>query len=253
MLPHMATTHPRPSTPARVATLVRERISRSGDRLWRFEDFQDLPLPAVAKALSRLAKEGVVERLSKGTYYRPRPTAFGPSKPLPAALHRMAARHKPCFPSGLAAANLLGFSTQAASRMEVATTAGSLPRKLIGDDAIVHTRRPHAWALLPAREAALLDFLRQAGRHSELPPEETLRRTLALLGRRGCFERLVRAADSEPPRVRALLGALGEQLQRGRGTLMRLRASLNPLSRFDFGAFAGLPNAKQWQAKERRT
>jgi hypothetical protein len=34
---------------------VRLRVLKEGDRLWRLADFGDLPLPAVAKALSRLA------------------------------------------------------------------------------------------------------------------------------------------------------------------------------------------------------
>jgi hypothetical protein len=60
-----------------VATAVRLRIERGGERLWRLEDFRDLPFPAVAQALSRMARAGTIERLSKGTYYRSRETAFG--------------------------------------------------------------------------------------------------------------------------------------------------------------------------------
>ena len=36
-------------------------------------------------------------------------------------------------------------------------------------------------------------------------------------------------------------------------TLAELRASLNPLTRFDFGILAALTHAKQWQAKERKS
>ena len=35
-------------------------------------------------------------------------------------------------------------------------------------------------------------------------------------------------------------------------TLARLRRSLNPLSRFDFGQLAGLPSARDWHAKGRQ-
>jgi hypothetical protein len=48
-----------------------------------------------------------------------------------------------------------------------------------------------------------------------------------------------------------MLGALVEQLGTNRGTLRRLRASLNSLSRFDFGMLTALPNAGKWQAKEK--
>lgn len=66
------------------------------------------------------------------------------------------------------------------------------------------------------------------------------------------YRRLAAVAGTEPPRVRAILGALGEQLGRPTRELDRLRASLNPSSRFDFGMFTDLPNARAWQAKERR-
>ena len=156
------------------------------------------------------------------------------------------------FPSGIAAANLLGFTTQSARNGEIAASAMSLPRKLIGRDTVVHTRRPEAWASLSEIDAAFLDFLRHAGKSSDLSPKETIDRTIALLSERGRFDRLLKVVDSEPPRVRALLGALGQQIGNNPAALRRLRESLNPFSRFDFGIFAGLRYAREWQAKERR-
>ena len=240
-------------TSRHAAAAVRERIERGGERLWRLDDFGDLSFAAVAQALSRLTRAGAIERIAKGTYYRSRPTTFGQSRPSPSAMRRLASSRRPLFPAGVGAANLLGFSTQVPRRGEMATSRGSLPRKLIGDATLVHTRRPEAWATLPATDAALLDLLRTGGRASELSPEETTRRTLALLAERGRYKRLVAVAGTEPPRVRALLGALGEALGASRASLARLRASLNSLSRFDFGAFGRLPNARAWHAKERRT
>jgi Family of unknown function (DUF6088) len=231
---------------------VRQQIERGGERLWRPDDFRHLPFAAVAQALSRLTRQGRLERLSKGIYYSTRQTALGKSRPNPAAIQRLASRHKSVFPSGIAAANLLGFTTQTASRSEVSTSALSLPRKLVGSDTVIHTRRPEAWAGLSESDAALLDFLRRAGRTSELSPEETIRHTVKLLSEKGRFERLLRVAASEPPRVRAMIGAIGEQLGKNRVALLRLRGSLNPFSRFDFGLLAGLRYARNWQVRERR-
>jgi hypothetical protein len=236
----------------RIAHTVRKRIDGADERVWRLDDFSDLPFMAVAQALSRLTKEGVIERLSKGVYFRARSTVFGSSKPNPSVVQKLASRRSTVFPSGVAAANMLGFSTQTASRGEIATSALSLPRKLVGKDTIIHARRPVAWRELSDRDAALLDFLRRRGSTSELTPKDTVKRLLSLLSDGGCFERLLKVADTEPPRVRALLGAIGEQLGRGKKSLERLRASLNPFSKFDFGALAGLPYARHWQASERR-
>jgi len=235
-----------------VMAAVRRRIEQGGERLWRLEDFRDHSFSAAAQALSRLKREGAIERLSKGVYYRPRSTPFGKSRPSPAAIQRLASAHKRIYPAGIAAANLLGFSTQAAGRNEVATTALSLPRKLVGDDTIIHTRRPESWTSLSDEDAALLDFLRNGGRTSELSPAATVQRTLSLLSKPGQYERLLKAAPSEPPRVRAILGAIGEQLRKKRKVLEPLRGSLNPFSRFDFGLLSGLGHASRWQAGGKR-
>jgi hypothetical protein len=239
-----------PRSAIHVTTLVRQRIEAGGEKLWRLADFRDLPISAVIQALSRLAQQGKIERLSKGVYYRPRHTAFGKSKPNPAQIRELVPKNSTVFPSGIAAANLLGFTTQNAARSEVATNALSLPRKLVGDDTVIHSRRPQAWSELSETDAAILDFLRRSGRTSGLSPEETVRRLLSLFSEKGRYERLIKIADTEPPRVRAMLGAIGEQLLPGRPALDHLRSSLNPVSRFDFGLLSSLSRARDWQAKE---
>src|SRR5437870_4685099 len=113
----MRTDEERARTSARtIAEAVRTRIESSGERLWRLADFDGLPLMAVAQALSRLARRGHIQRLGKGLYYRPRQTAFGPSRPNMAHIRSLTLRQKAVFPAGIAAANLLGFTTQNAAR-----------------------------------------------------------------------------------------------------------------------------------------
>jgi hypothetical protein len=239
----------RPRSDSHATTIIWRRIEGGGERLWRLEDFRDLPSAAVAQSLSRLTQRGKIERLSKGVYYRARKTAFGKSRPNPAQIQQLATKHGTVFPSGIAAANLLGFTTQNAARSEVATTALSLPRKLVGTDTVVHARRPEAWTGLSESDAAILDFLRRAGKTSELSPEETVGRILGLLSEKDRFDRLLKIAATEPPRVRAMLGAIGEQISPKSPAIRRLRSSLNPLSRFDFGMLSGLPKARVWQAR----
>jgi hypothetical protein len=234
------------------ARTVHERIETGGERIWRLSDFAALPFPAVAQALSRLARQGQLKRLGKGLYYRQRQTAFGPSLPNPAAIRSLPVRQR-AFPAGIAAANLLGFTTQNPARIELATEGMSLPRLIVGKDVVIHTRRPPAWRSLSEAEAALLDFLRNRGEASELSPQETVQRLLSLFREPGRFDRLLQVAASEPPRVRAMLGALGQELPQPPSVLSWLRASLNPLSRFDFGILAALEHAPQWLAKERRS
>ena len=205
-----------PSKARNVSATVRQRIERGKERLWRIEDFPDLPFMAVAQSLSRLTREGLLQRLSKGVYYRSRQTAFGASRPNPAAIQKLVNHRKKVYPSGIAAANLLGFTTQSRRRGEVSTSSLSLPRKLLGSGITVHTRRPEAWAALPEPDVAMLDFLRGRGVTSELSQQDTIRRVLALLAEKGRFERLLKVADSEPPRVAPCSGPLASTSTRAR-------------------------------------
>lgn len=234
---------------ANTAENVRRRVDAGGERVWRMSDFEGLSFSAVAQALSRLSREGVIQRLGKGLYYRPRATAFGASQPNRSQIRLLPIRKRGVFPAGIAAANLLGFSTQHSARVEVATDGVSLPRFIVGEETVIHTRRPEAWRGLSDTDTALLDFLRRRGKTSELSPEGTIRKLLGYFREKGRFERLLAVAESEPPRVRAMLGAIGQQIGQPARRLAPLRKSLNPLSRFDFGILAVLEHAPQWQAK----
>lgn len=234
-----------------IAETVRKQIEMGGERIWRLNDFENMPFTAVAQALSRLYRIGMIQRLGKGLYYKPRQTAFGPSKPNPSLLRSLPIIGKGIFPAGNAAANILGFSTQHAAKLEVSTNGLSLPRLLVGKETIIHTRRPESWQELSDKDAAILDFLRQRGSSSEFSPEETVDKLLKHFHEAGRFKHLLQIAKTEPPRVRAILGAIGQQLGYSEKKLADLRKSLNPLSKFDFGHLIALKYAKQWQAKDK--
>lgn len=233
-------------SPHSVATQVYERVRLGGERYWSLSDFSDLSATAVAHALSRLAATGELQRVRKGLYYRSKPTVLGASLPSPSAVVSLTAT-APLHPSGLTAGTALGFSTQNPMRPEFATASAAVPSAVA--DAVVHTGRPRSRFDLDASDAALLELLRDRARYSDLSPEETVDRLVRMLSNGKRFERLARAALDEPPRVRAMLGALGERADAPVKALQSLRASLNPLTKFDFGVLRALPNAKDWQAR----
>lgn len=233
-----------------IAENVRKRIETGGEKIWRLTDFEQMPFMAVAKTLSRLSRLGLILRIGKGLYYKPRRTVFGQSKPNMTQLRSLPIQGKGIFPANNTAANLLGFSTQNPAKMEIATNGLSLPRLIVGKETIIHTRRPESWKNLSYKDAALLDFIRKHGETSELSPAETVNKLLEHCRQPGQFESLLQVAETEPPRVRAILGAIGQELGYSESKLSCLRKSLNSLSRFDFGKLVLLKYSKQWQAKE---
>ncbi len=130
-------------------------------------DFQDLPATAVAKALSRLAQEGSVQRVAKGVYYHPEQTSFGPSMPSGSA-GAAGTLTSPIYPAGLTAANALGLSSQNPYRAEYATIPAGQPKAL--RNLLVHTGRPAERQGLSTEEGAILEVLRERARSSDLPP-----------------------------------------------------------------------------------
>lgn len=235
-----------------VAETVRQKIEATEEGYWVYADFSALPATAVSKALSRMANLGMLERVSKGIYYRPRQTRFGKSHPSQAEIQKLATKHQlidNLHPSGISAANLLGFTTQNVIHGEFATSANSAPRKIIGKAAKLHTRRPSTWDNLSNIDASLLDFLRNKGKFCDLSPDDTKCLLLKYFREESRFERILEVALNEPPRVRAMLGAIGQELRKSKSKLKMLKDSLNPISRFDFGALHNLCYAREWQGK----
>ena len=227
---------------------IRQQILSGGERFWNHQDLSDYPSATIAKTFTQLVKEGILQRISKGHYYHPRPTRFGYSQPVRSELPYQLTQTR-VYPAGVNAANLLGFTTQNAIDGTFATTASSLPTAWLGKRAKLYTRRPSTWENLSATEAALLDFLRSRGEWSDLSPSETNQQLLNHLRVPGRFERLVAIAHAEPPRVRAMLGAIGQELKYVNDLLQQLRTDLNPYSRFEFGKLSSLWYAQEWQAK----
>jgi Family of unknown function (DUF6088) len=235
-----------------VAECIRKKIEKSEEAYWMYDDFSPHSVTAVSKTLSRMVQEGTLERVSKGVYYRPRMTRFGRSHPCQSEIQQIVIESKSSnkiHPSGVSAANLLGFTTQNSVQGEFATSASSASRQIIGSRARLHTRRPSTWDNLSRTEASLLDFLRFRGELSDFSPEETKNRLLNYFREESCFEKFLEVVDEEPPRVRAMLGAIGQELGESRTNLKKLREGLNPVSRFDFGKLRNLRYAKEWQAK----
>jgi hypothetical protein len=227
---------------------IRQRILSGGERFWNHQDLSDYPSATIAKTFTQLIKEGILQRISKGHYYHPRLTRFGYSQPVRSELPYQLAQTR-VYPAGVNAANLLGFTTQNAIDGTFATTASSLPTAWLGQRAKLFTRRPSTWENLSATEAALLDFLRSRGELSDLSPSETNKQLLNHFRVPGRFERLVAIAHAEPPRVRAMLGAIGQELKYAKDLLQQLKTGLNPYSRFEFGKLSSLWYAQEWQAK----
>lgn len=231
---------------------VLHRIARGGsDRVWTFADFRPLPTMAVAAALSRAAKKGILRRVRKGVYYVPRHTRFGETRPEPSKLAAaiLKARRIAWTPTGPAAYNGLGLTTQVSPTATLAVNSSTRSLR-VGLPAKLRLRPTARVRGLAPQERTVLDGLRDLRRIPGTSPAEALNRILTIFeSGRIPFERVARLARKEPPRVRALLGAIGSKIGRDPAVLSELRRSLNPTTTFRLGIADALPTARTWNIR----
>ncbi len=232
-----------------VSKEVFRKVSMKGeDTLWTYSDFGGLPEPAVAAALSRLAKKGVLNRIRKGVYYRPKITRFGETEPdaarvAEAVLHRRGICTKS---SGLPAYNALGLTTQVSP-----VVTFDVDRRVngvrVGVPGSFKIRTVGSVRNVSEKERAALDALRDLASLPDTSPFKAFSRIRDLC-KSGelSIERVMNAAICEPPRVRALVGALAESLGFDAAHLARLRESLNGTTVYKLGFGDHLPGFRAW-------
>jgi hypothetical protein len=226
-----------------IANAVRSRVIRGGtDRLWTYADFPGVDRSPLAATLSRLAKSGELTRVRRGVYYRPGKTIFGSLNPDPGKLTDavLRARGEPAIASGIGAYNRFGLTTQVSGVVSRATL-NRIPENSVPGVRLFAAIRPlDKQKGIRSEERIALDALRDITRIPDAHPAAVVRRIGTLI-RTGDldFLRLARYARAEPPRVRALLGALGDMLRRAGearriplNLLNELRKGLNPLTTF---------------------
>ena len=116
--------------PYTVVDRILSRIYGSRGSVWSAKDFLDLGArPTIDQALRRLALTGKLRRVARGLYDFPQPGVVieGQRAPDPRAVAKAAARARGAriVPTGAAAANALGLTTQVPARADYLTDGPS--------------------------------------------------------------------------------------------------------------------------------
>ncbi|QCR25250.1 hypothetical protein C1N53_22275 (plasmid) [Pontibacter sp. SGAir0037] len=232
---------------------VRERIEQAQPgQLLTYADFQvsDSQLEALAAALSRLVRQGVINRLAKGRYYKPKETLFGKVKPSEKEIIKSLSTSKgkvKGYESGLGLYNQLGLTTQVPREVTLVTRKQRRVTS-VGKTKIRYVQSPTSFKESDIDKLQILDALRG---YKKIPDRNNKKTILILLEYiRKLTERdtsrLIELALDYNPATRALLGALLEQLGYAKEA-DRLKQSLNPLTKYKLGISESiLPNRKDW-------
>ncbi|MGK5088789.1 hypothetical protein WDW86_14625, partial [Bdellovibrionota bacterium FG-2] len=121
-----------------------------------------------------------------------------------------------------------------ASRKRIQTTK-TIRRNV---DHLKGARDPEFW---------ILEALRKIKSIPDCPPKTAVAKiAIYIATNRISTKRLISFALSEPPRVRALLGAICQGLSPDSSDLLPLRKSLNPLTTYKIGVANSLKHATEW-------
>lgn len=232
-----------------LAHKTRNAVLRSKKRVWTIADFRTDKPGAVLRQLSRLVQEGLLIRASKGIYVRPTATLLGPSTLSQEEIAMVKARKKgvTLVATGYGGFNRLGITTQVSGRMELAvdrTVRTSGPEKS-RVRFLVRDRR----MLANPTECIVLEALRRINHISDATPADVIFAVMEnIKSDKISFDRLaVLSLRSEPPRVRALVGAIGDDLGLSPDLVHRLYESLNGITVFRIEVGNALRSADHWK------
>lgn len=236
-----------------LATQIRTRIKKIPEG--RSFGYADLGIAkenyqTAAKALERLQIKGFIKKMSKGIFFRPEQTVFGELKPdyseqLRPYLFENGKRI--AYETGFSLYNRMGLTTQMAFRIKIASRSKriSINRGALQADAV------KSYAEVTEENYELLGFL-DAIKDIKRIPDCPVSRAVKILSseinklNEKQIAELVKYAVLYPPRVRALVGAMLENLKIKSDT-EKLKQSLNPLSKIKLGLKENeLPTIQNW-------
>lgn len=239
------------------SAIIQDRIRQMPEStIFTFADLSDARVSpqALAVVISRLVKQGVLQRLSKGRYGKPRKSRFGtllpPDGQVLESILRSKAGQLTGYVSGISAYNRMGLTTQVPSEITLVSSSSSRQSK-IGKLRIRFVRSNSVITEETKELLPLLDALRDVKKIPDSSTDEVVVKLRAKIGALGTAEKIAlsEAAILYAPRVRALLGAIFESS--GEPTLANAQKStLNALSTFTIGVSkSALQNIENWNIR----
>lgn len=236
--------HKKRTRKGRVSARVLARIQAQGrGKIWIYEDFLDFKFSLVAMALSRLNKKGILRRIKPGIYYYPKKTVLGESIPNPEAVLESILRKKHIrkVTTGIDVLNKLKITNQVSGAYVISVDERLHIGNISGIKVKTFRRPLRNQEGISEEERAILDACRNIRKIPNTSPTTVIERikTLVISGKLN-INRLITFARFEPPRVRALVGSIADDLVSvniniHKSAIEVLKNTLNPLTYYKLG------------------
>ena len=235
--------------------IIREELKRQIDDLEEgtviaVADF-DLPRQhrhALIKALSQYVENGILKKVSKGRYYKPRQTRFGEIKPAISEIIKDLLVKDGKITGYLTAGeyfSAMGLTTQITSSILIGTSKYRRPIKRNGYN-ISFLLQPNPLVPKDFDLFRILDAIRLIRKIPATTPDESVIQLGHLIKSLDEVQlhRLLELVQSYPPFVRAVLGAILELRQLPYGDL---KETLNPITTYKLPiSVNSLPTKNNW-------
>ncbi len=232
-----------------ISKQVQERVSKiEPGTIFGLLNFSDLGhSQAVSLELSRLNKKGTIERLMKGKYFTLKSSRFGKLRPSESQILDCLIKENGGYFGGAIALNRAGVTTQVPSQITI-RGARSTRKLKIGNIEVQFLHQGNFAANSSLSNITdIIESIRLIKRTPDGNPKETLTRVSTLLKRVSAqdLENLITLLRNERPYVRAILGALLEEI--GVAKAQEIKATLNPITRYKIGiSQSQLSNKEMW-------
>ena len=205
---------------------------------------------AAAKAIERLIKKGIIQRVSTGVFYKPKQSAFGELRPREEELlkpYLFQDGKRIAYIIGGSLYNRMSLTTQVPKTIRVASKVKRITTK-IGKTQVKPVK---SYVDVTNENYYLLEIL-DALKDFKTIPDLNKKSAIMLLKNKiinlseNDQSKIIRYALKYPPRATALLGAILEFSEKKSG-LESLKTNLNPLTTYRIGIKEKiLPTAPKW-------
>jgi hypothetical protein len=207
---------------------------------------------AAAKAVERLITKGIIKRVSTGVFYKPKKTVFGELKPNEEEILKPYLFDKGkriAYITGTSLYNRMGLTTQIPKSIKISSRV----KRITVSRGNIRATPVKSYVDVTDNNFYLLELLDVLKDFKQIPNLDKSSAIKILSNKLKELSKietklLVKCSLAYPPRVRAFLGALLENMESS-VNLNALKKSLNPFSEYDYGIEAILATAKNWSIK----
>lgn len=207
---------------------------------------------AAAKAIERLIEKGVIKRITTGVFYKPKKSVFGELRPreteiIKPYLYEQGKRI--AYITGTALYNNMGLTTQVPKTVKIASRS----KRIYIDSGSIKAKPVKSYVDVTEENYSLLEILDVLKDFTKIPDMDKKSGIRFLQDKlNGLSEKetnvLVKYALKYPPRVRAFLGAILNEISGQENS--NLKQSLNPLTTYNLNLNESiLTTAPNWNIK----